>query len=44
MFENIDLVLDIDNLRQFGLTEEEIEGYLIFFENTYQELCSNEYV
>jgi hypothetical protein len=44
MFENIDLYLDIKDLKNLGLNDEEIEGYLLFFESNYQELCNNEYV
>lgn len=31
MFENIELYLDIIELRNLGLTDEDIEGYISFF-------------
>ena len=42
MFNEIDMLTDILELRMAGLTEEEIEGYLTFFENNFKELCPND--
>ena len=37
MFKDLDLWADIQELRTLGLTEEEIEGYLTFFEDNFKE-------
>lgn len=44
MFENFDVYVDLKSLQDLGLTDEEIEGYFLFFQNTYQELSKNEHV
>ena len=31
MFEDLDILIDIHDLRKLGLSEEEIDGYLEFF-------------
>ena len=44
MFEYIDLWADLHELKLLGLSDEEIAGYLLFFEINYEEQYNNEYV
>lgn len=37
MFKNSELFFDILELRQLGLSEEEIEGFILFFWNEEEE-------
>jgi len=41
MFELFELLNDLDELRSLGLTEEDISGYLEFFEKNYPEIFQN---
>jgi orotate phosphoribosyltransferase-like protein len=41
MFQMFELLSDLHNLREAGLTEEEIEGYLEIFFETYKEIVSS---
>ena len=37
MFDQIDMVMDLQDLRKLGLTEDEIAGYFSFFEKAYKK-------
>lgn len=41
MFYMFELLCDIYNLREVGLTEEEIDGYLEIFFESYKEIARN---